>query len=296
MLDARRLTTLQAVLRTGSFAAAAAELGYTQSAVSQHIAELERATGLRLLDRRPVRPTEAGLVALRAADAAGEALAAAATELGALRDGAAGSVRLGTFASAATGLAAPALATFARTHPGVTVAVAQLEPAGAHEALVAGRIDLAITFDYDVAPQEPPGPVERVPLAGDPVLAALPRDHRFAARRTVELAELADEPWIAAPLAGLPLALLRDAAHRAGFRAAMEYDGDDFRAVLALVAAGLGLAVLPRLALHAAPGTVAVRPLADAPLTRRLYLARLRTARTPPAVAALEAAIRAQAT
>jgi len=194
MLDPRRLATLQAVLRTGSFAAAAEELGYTPSAVSQHIAELERAAGMRLLERRPVRPTEAGLVAARAAEASGRALAAAAAELRALRDGSAGTVRLGAFASAASALVAPALGRFGASHPRVRVALVQLETAAAHEALLDGRLDLAVTFDYDLAPQEPPDGVERVPLGDDPVLAALPAGHPLAGEETLELRALAGEP------------------------------------------------------------------------------------------------------
>jgi DNA-binding transcriptional LysR family regulator len=291
MLTGRRLATLEAVLRTGSFAAAAGELGYTQSAVSQHIAELERAAGLRLLERRPVRATGAGLVALRAARAAGEAIAAAETELRALREGRAGSVRVGAFASAASALAAPALADFARDHPGVEITLAQVEPREAYAGLVHDRLDLAIVFDYDRAPDAPPESVERTPLAEDPVLVALPEGHPLAAAPGVALAALAGEPWIAAPLAGLPLAALRD-GRTAGFEPGLRFDGDDFGTVLALVASGLGVALMPALAVRRPPAGVVVRPLDDPPLTRHLHTARLRTAREHPAAAALAAAIR----
>lgn len=294
MLDARRLATLRSVLEAGSFAAAARELGYTQSAVSQHIAELERAAGQRLLERRPVRATDAGLVALRAARAAGEAIAAAETELRALREGDAGSVRLGAFASAASALAAPAIATFAGDHPAVDVTLVQAETPEAHEGLVTDRLDLAITFDYDLAAYPPPETVERAALAEDPVLVALPAAHPLAGEPAVELAALAAEAWIAAPLAGLPLGALRGTGG-AGFEPRLRFEGDDFRTVLALVASGLGVALLPRLAMQQVPPAVAVRPLADPPITRRIYTARLRTGAVPPAVAGLEAAIRERA-
>ena len=291
MLDARRLATLDAVLRTGSFAAAADELGYTQSAVSQHIAELERATGQRLLDRRPVRPTPAGRIAQRAARAAGTAIAAAETELLALRTGDAGTVRLAAFASAVPALAAPALGAFAEAHPAVEVTLVQLETPAAYDGLVAGRLDLAITFDYDLDPSPAPDVVLRSPIAEDPLLVALPADHRLAAARSVRLAELADDAWIAAPLAGLPLGVLRD-ARGVGFQPRLRFEGDDFRAVLALVASRLGIALLPELAARDLPAGVALRPIAGAPLSRHLYTARLRTDATRPVVAALEAAIR----
>jgi DNA-binding transcriptional LysR family regulator len=114
MLDPRRLATLQAVVRAGSFAGAAEQLSYTPAAVSQHIAELERAIGLRLLERGPVRPTAAGQLALAADEAASRALAAAEAGLRALRDGEAGHLRIASFSSAASTLVTPALAKFAR--------------------------------------------------------------------------------------------------------------------------------------------------------------------------------------
>jgi DNA-binding transcriptional LysR family regulator len=295
MLDARRLATLESVLRTGSFAAAAAELGYTQSAVSQHIAELERAAGQRLLQRRPVRATAAGLVALRAAQATGQAIAAASTELRALRDGHAGKVRLGAFASAASALAAPALATFAHSHPGVDVTLVQVETPEAYQDLIHDRLDLALTFDYDLEPHEPPDAVERTFLADDPVLVALPATHPLSREPAIDITALAADVWIAAPLAGLPLATVR-AARGTGFQPRLRFEGDDFRTVLALIANGLGIAFVPRLATQHLPEAVTVRSLADAPLTRRIYTTRLRTRATRPAVTALEAAIRTQQT
>ncbi|MGI8421803.1 MAG: LysR family transcriptional regulator [Gaiellaceae bacterium] len=292
MLDARRLATLRAVLRTGSFSAAAAELGYTQSAVSQHIAELERASGMELLKRRPVRPTEAGLIALRAADATAEALAVAHTQLRAFRAGERGSIRLGAFASAASVLAAPALARFGVTHPAVQVTLVQLEAAEAYESLIDGRLDLAVTLDYNLAPHDAPQAVERALLAEDPVVAVLPPGHPLARKSRIELRSLADEPWIAAPLAGLPLNALSDAVGGPGFRPRIAFEGDDFRTVLALVANGVGIALAPRLAIHDLLHTVEIRPLARNPVTRFVYVARLRDGRLAPATIALEAAIR----
>jgi DNA-binding transcriptional LysR family regulator len=291
MLDARRLATLEAVLRTGSFAAAADELGYTQSAVSQHIGELERAAGQRLLARRPVRATAAGRIALRAAQTTGATIAAAETELRALRTGDAGALRLGAFASAASALAAPAIGAFARTHPGVDVALVQLETREAYDGLIRDRLDLAITFDYDLEPFPPPAAVERTLIAEDPLLAALPPGHRLADAPSVPLRALAEDDWIAAPLAGLPLGALRD-GDGAGFRPRLRFEGDDFRTVLALVAAGLGIALLPQLAAQDLPAGVTLREITGATLSRRLYTAQLRTEVARPAVAALATAIR----
>ena len=199
-----------------------------------------------------------------------------------------GHVAVGAFASAAATIAAPALARFTRTHPDVKVTLAQTEPREAHEALLAGRLDLALTFAYDLMPDDPPDGIQQVLLASDPVLAALPSDHALAQRETVRLAELADERWIAAPVAGLPLDGLRAAARTPGFRPAVHFEGDDFRTVLALVAAGMGVALLPRLALRQPPPGVAIAAVTDAPVTRLLHVARRRSTLAVPATDALE--------
>jgi DNA-binding transcriptional LysR family regulator len=268
----------------GSFAAAAKALGYTPSAVSQQIAELERAAGLPLLQRRPVRTTEAGLVALAAAATADEALAAAETELRALRQGHAGHVRLGTFGSAASAIVAPALALYATERPGVTVTVVQIETPPAYAALITGDLDLAITFDQP--PPEPvPQTITRTLLLTDPVLAALPATHPRAANSQVALSELAAERWITAPNAGAPN-LLEELDPPPTIGAC--YDGEDFAVVLAFVAAGLGVALVPALATRALPDGAVVRPLSDFSLNRDVYISRLHTRHIPPAVAALQ--------
>lgn len=280
MLDARWLRTLAAVVEHRSFGAAATALGYTQSAVSQQISELERAVGLPLLERRPVRPTAAGEVALAAARQAGAVLDAAATELRALRDGTAGTVRLGAFRSAAEALVAPALGGFAQRHPDVHVAIAQLETPDAHDALIAGTIDLAVTFDDGAA--DAPAPITRRRLLTDAVLVALPEHHPLAAVPQVTMHDLQDERWIDAPLAGF--APLLPPPRRRG----TSYDGDDFAVVLALVAAELGVALVAGLAARRPVPGVVTRPLAGTGLDRGVFLARLHTRTVAPAVAALE--------
>jgi DNA-binding transcriptional LysR family regulator len=291
MLDARRLATLQAVARAGSFARAAATLGYTQSAVSQHVSELERSVGLRLLERRPVRLTDAGAVAVAAAESIGNAIAAAESLLDRMRSGTAGHVRLGAFASAASAIAAPALATFADTHPDVSVTLIQVEPPQAYDALISGELDLALVFDYDLAPHTPPAQIARTLLAKERLLAALPTGHPLAVQESVTLRMLASEPWIAAPLAGLPLDALR-AGNTTGFRPRLRFVGDDFATVVALVAHGVGAAVVPQLAAGLVGDGVLLKPLDDAPLQRRLYTARLQTDFPFATASALETVIK----
>lgn len=294
MLDLHRLRTLQAVVDAGSFANAAALLGYTQSAVSQHVAELERAAGTRLVERRPVRVTPAGEVALRAARSARATLDAADDELRALREGFTGTVRLGAFASAASTLGAAAIGRLARDRPDVRVTLTQCEPSAAYDGLLRGGLDLALTFSRAHGTAAPPDGVATSVLQDDPFLVALPAAHRLARDRSLALDGLAGEAWVDAPGAGVPLTALRALADRDGFAAGARFDGDDFRIVLGLVAAGLGFALVPHLALVVVPPGVAVRPVRGTPIVRHVLLARGTAAPVSPATEALERALRAR--
>lgn len=287
-IEPRLLVTLAAVVRLGSFAAAAAELGYTQSAVSQQIADLERRAGLRVIDRRPVRPTAAGTILLRVASETHTAMARAAAELAALDEGSTGEVRLSAFVSAANSIVPAALATLRGTHPGVLVSVTQLETADSYERLSRGDVDLAITFDYDRFPQPQPPGLRRTALCRDPVVVALPAAHPLAGKRSVSLADLADESWIGTPVTDVHLGLLAELARSPGFKPRLAFDGDDFRTVLVLVAHGLGIAPLPTLALaDTMPGVIAV-PITEEPLVRNVYTCRLDTTRAAAVITHLE--------
>ncbi|MET7328360.1 LysR family transcriptional regulator [Nonomuraea sp. NPDC005650] len=294
-LEPRLLATLEAVVRLGSFAAAAEELGYTQGAVSQQIADLERRAGLRLLDRRPVRATAAGAVLLRAEGAVRAAMTRARTELEALDAGLSGEVRLGAFVSAAAGIVPPALAAFRRAYPGVRVTLNQYETEDGYQRLLRGDIDLAVTFDYDWFPLPPPPGLRRSLIGRDPVMVVLPVGHALAGRASLSLADLADEPWIGTPVTGTQLGPLAEPARSAGLRARLAFVGDDFRTVLQLVAHELGIAVLPALALTDPVAGVVARPIAGEPLVRFLYCCRIDTAGAPAIVTRLETCLSAVA-
>ncbi|WP_211121492.1 LysR family transcriptional regulator [Streptomyces yatensis] len=294
-IEPRHLVTLEAVVRLGSFAAAAEEVGYTQSAVSQQIAELERRAGLRVIERRPVRPTAAGRVLLEAQGSVRTAMTRAAAELAALDAGLAGAVRLSAFVSAAGSIVPPALARFRATHPRVDVTLNQHETQAGYQGLLRGDLDLAVTFDYDRYPQpEPPG-VHRTLIGRDPVLVALPTRHPLAQRPSLSLAELADEAWIGTPVTGAQLDLLAELARSTGFTSRLAFEGDDFRTVLGLVAHGLGIALLPALALTGPVNGIVARPITEEPLVRFLYSCRVDTSRVPTIVARLETCLAATA-
>ncbi|MEU3558888.1 LysR substrate-binding domain-containing protein [Kitasatospora sp. NPDC006786] len=294
-LDPRLLATLEAVVRHGSFNAAARELGYSAPAVSQQIAELERRAGLILIERRPVRATPAGRVLLDAEQRVRSALAAAAVELDAMRAGTAGRIRLGAFASSAAGIVPKALAELHSIYPDVQVSLSQVEPDAGYNRLKRGDMDLALSYDYDFIPVPPPRTLRRLLVARDPVVAVVPAEHHLAHRDVIDLADLASETWIAAPEAALRLELLAQMAKTPGFQARLEYDGDDFNTVLGFVSAGLCVAVMPRLALPPGITQVVARPLAGPELTRFIYTVRIDTRHAPRALLALERMLAAQA-
>lgn len=289
--DPRHLRTLEAVVRLGSFAAAAQELGYTQSAVSQQVAELERRVGTRVLARRPVRATEAGTVLLETETAISASMSRAATELAALAEGTVGEVRLGAFISAASSVVPPALAHLRSSHPGVHITLRELEQSETYALLFRGELDLAITFDYEHAPESAPNGIRQNHLMNDPIMVVLPVGHPLAGADSVDPAEVPSDAWIntTVDVAGLTAPSEEDGsggAHR------LDFEGQDFRTALNLVAAGLGVALLPRLLLPGSPPGVVVLPMSQPKLVRRLYTCRLDTRAVTASIRRLEGYLR----
>jgi DNA-binding transcriptional LysR family regulator len=245
MLDVTRLRVLAAVARHGSVTAAAHALNYAQPSVSHHLARLEAETGSRLLQRvgRGVRLTDAGvLLAARAEEIIGR-LDAAEEELAAYTGLRTGRVRLAAFPSALSTLVPVAAARFADDHPGVELQLSEAEPPEAVRMLRAGEADVALVFDYPDDPATGPA-LRRVPLLREPTYLVTP-SHRPAA----ELASYAGARWIAG-CERCRRHLVRICA-AAGFVPDVSFTTDDYVAVQGLVAAGLGVTLLPGLALAA---------------------------------------------
>ena len=287
MLDVNRLRVIDAVARHGSVTAAARELHYSQPTVTHHIARLETETGAQLLQRvgRGIRLTPAGqLLADRAAEIIGR-IDAADAELSAHVGLSAGRVRLAGFSSAIGSLVPRAAAGLAATHPGLQISLTDMHPPEALELLRTGKIEVAIIFRYDETEAEPAG-VRLHHLLDDPVYLLSRRGGR-------KLAALRDETWIAGceRCRSHLLALCADA----GFEPRIGYTSDDMVVMQALVAAGLGVATLPGLALrsHRAEGIVASRLPGS---QRHVYAATYGEPPDPPAVAALLAALADAAT
>ncbi|MCM2421112.1 LysR family transcriptional regulator [Streptomyces sp. SID13666] len=263
MIEARHLRVLRAVARTGSFSAAARELGCTQPAVSQQMKALELSAGTTLLIRtgREMRLTEAGEALVRHAAGILAGLTAAEEEVAAIAGLRAGRVRLSSFPSGSSTLVPTAVAGMRAAHPGTKISLVEAEPPKSVEMLRAGDCDITLAFRY----VDLPTPAEEQwddlvvrPLLTDRLVGLVPAGHRLAAGdRPVRIEELAEEEWIA----GCPRCRrhLVEVCERAGFTPRIDFATDDYPAVVGLVAAGLGVAVLPELALEAVrPKGVAV--------------------------------------
>ncbi|MFE0464582.1 LysR substrate-binding domain-containing protein [Kitasatospora sp. NPDC058965] len=318
MIEARHLRVLRAVARTGSFSAAARELGCTQPAVSQQMKALEKAIELPLVVRsgRGVQLSEAGEVLLKHASGILAGLSAAEQEVAAIAGLRAGRVRLVSFPTASSTLVPPAVAQLRGAHPGVRVSLVEAEPPESLAMLRGGECEIALAFRYpDQTPHQPPGHgVGRAaraqavlaaaetaaaadwsdlvvrPLLDDPLVGLLPSGHPLADRdeeHPVRLAELAGEQWIA----GCPQCRghLVELCAGAGFEPRIDFATDDYPAVVGLVAAGLGVAVLPGLALAAvrrdAVAAVPVHAAGGGPARREVVALTLPDLAEVPAVA-----------
>ncbi|KUL35809.1 LysR family transcriptional regulator [Actinoplanes awajinensis] len=289
MLDVTRLRVLAAVARHGSVTAAAQALHYAQPSVSHHLARLEAETGSRLVQRagRGIRLTEAGrMLADRAEEILGR-LDAAETELAALTGLRSGRVRLAAFPSALGTFVPAAAAGFAAAHPGVDLRFTEAEPPDAVRLLRAGEVEVALLFGYPDAGAPDLDGLRHELLLAEPLHLVTP-----AGWAGDTLADHRDRPWIAG-CERCRVALVRACA-ASGFAPDIRFTTDDYVAVQALVAAGLGVTVLPGLALcaHHNPG---VRTIALPGAGRSVYLAVYGEPPDPPATVALLDQVRAVA-
>lgn len=297
-MEIRDLKGFLAVARCGSFTAAATELGYTQSAVSQQVAALEQELGRRLLERRPVRVTPAGARLVEHASRIMLRIDAARSELAQLDPGS-GHLAIGVCPLAAPDVLARALRRVRARRPALRVTVRSLDAARALSEVAAGDVDLALVDGF-TAPGNPlglgdAGLLLSTALVERPVVVALPAGHPLASRRELDLEVLADAPWVAATsLAGAGPGGVPGATTSGGGMShdgAVTYDGTDVPTLLSLVAAGHGSALLPAAAIHA-PGIVAV-PLGRPSLVHRTEALMLRASH--PGRAALIDELRAAA-
>jgi len=287
------MKVLREVAAQGSFSAAAESLSFTQSAVSQQIAALERECGASLVERGPrgIRLTDAGRALVDHADAILARLDEAEEELAAIAGLKGGRLRLAAFQSAGATLVPRAMAEFHRRHPEVELSVKHAEQDDAQQLLRAGDVDVAVVMDFDDQPILGRD-FELTHLLRDPYCLILSADHPLAKRRTVKLSDLADDPWIVPQTgSGCREGAIR-ACRFAGFEPRLAIESDDNEQVQAFVAGGLGVGLWPRLALTNLQPGVAVKPLADGGLERAVYAATLADGYCSPATAKMIESLR----
>ncbi|SCG66523.1 LysR family transcriptional regulator [Micromonospora inositola] len=296
MLDVRRMQLLRTVVTSGSVTAAARELGYTASAVSQQMAALEKEAGIALLERtgRGVRPTDAGRLLAEYAARIGKHVAEAETALADLRAGRTGRVTFSYFATAGASLVAPALARLRQEHPGVRVELKLADPEDPLPEVKEGRADLALV----VRPPDrlPTDGIRFVHLLDDGYRAVLPAGHRLAGKRVLDLADLADEPWVGSEWPGPCLDAILDACDSAGFSPRTVVQSEDYATAQGFVAAGLGVSLVPQLGLGGRHPGVVVRKVRNPVPVRAIYAAVRESSPVQPALRGLLDALRQAAT
>jgi DNA-binding transcriptional LysR family regulator len=268
MFDSTRLRVFREVVERGSFSAAADALSFTQPAVSRQIATLEREAGAQLLERLPrgIRLTEAGRVLHGHAEAILDRIAAAHTQVEAVARLQAGRLRIGAFPTANATVVPQAIAAFAHEHPDVELSLEEAVSSELIPRLRAGELDVALATGPSESEIEDLAVVE---LAEDPMLVALPRDHPLARKEKLRLGDLRDETWIEGGPVGCRRPLLRACAV-AGFEPRIRFGAEQWLGKQGLVAAGVGVTLIPGLAVATVRDDIIMRSLGpDAP-TRRI--------------------------
>ena len=274
MLNLDRLRALHAVSAHGSINAAATTLNVTTSAVSQQLAKLEAETGQVLLERhgRGVRLTAAASALVSRTQRVLSLLEEAEAELDADETAVAGPITIAAFATAARGLAPQVIAALRRQFPQLAITFHEQEPHESIPKLVRRDVDLIIINDWENAPLALPDGLTKAPLFDDVADIALPPGHRLAKARRMKLGDLAGEEWIAWPSGSICHDFLIHTLRKAGTEPRISHTAGEYATQLALVAAGLGACVLPRLGRGPVPDGVQVLPSEPA-LRRHVYAA-----------------------
>jgi DNA-binding transcriptional LysR family regulator len=263
MLNVQRLRVLREVAAQGSFSEAATALSYTQSAVSQAVATLESETGATLIvrDRRGVRPTAAGAALVGHAEAVLARLDAAEADMAAIVGVRGGRLRMASFPTAGATLAPLAIVAFRAAHPAVELSLAEGEPEEIAPRLRAGEFDLALLFEFRGVSEGLGAGLRRVELLDDPMHVALPMGHPLVDKRELRLADLSGEAWVQTSASSPCARHVVRSCHAAGFEPTVSFESDDYQTVQGLVGAGVGVALIPQLALSTVRPDIRVRAL-----------------------------------
>jgi DNA-binding transcriptional LysR family regulator len=284
MLDVRRMRVLREVVLRGSFSGAAESLHLSQSAVSQQVAALEREAGLRLLERTSDGPklTAAGERLVDHADAVISRLDEAERELAEIAGLEGGRLRLISFPTASATLMTLAMSEFRRRHPGIELQFAEGEPEESAPAIRRGDYDVALAFDFVALPADFGRDIDAELVYTDPMRVGLPPGHPLAASERVDLADLSEEDWLCGEQPSSCRQHVIAACRAAGFEPRIAFESDDYQVLQGLIAAGLGVGLLPTLAQW--DPAVELRDIEGAEPVRRVWsLARDAESRSPAA-------------
>src|SRR5215208_3835122 len=299
MLDLKRLRLLHELHRRGTVGAVAEVLSYSPSTVSQQLHVLQREAGTTLLEPagRNLRLTDAALVLVQHAERLLAAVERAEGDLAAAAAGAvAGVVRDGSFQTASHHLLLPSMSALQREHPGVQIRLVESEPEPALEALTSHQLDLVLADEWTGAPRPRLPGLDREDMFEEPVKIAVPAAHPVAQGATVALSDLADAAWAAGDPGGGMAELVRRVCNgHGGFEPHIRHHTNELGMLLALVAHGQAVTLLPEIALVGAPSSVAARPIAGMALARTVFTAARTGADRRPALAAVRDALRAAA-
>jgi DNA-binding transcriptional LysR family regulator len=286
MLNVARLRVLREVAARGSFSEAADALSYTQSAVSQAVATLEAELGVTLIerDRGAIRASAAGAALVDRADAILAQLDAAEDEVAAIAGARGGRLRIASFPTAGATLMPLAIATFRASHPEVELSLAEGDPEDVVPRLRGGEFDLALLFEFRGVSEKLGAGMRRFELLEDPMRLALPGGHPLAAKPSIGLGDLSGEAWVQTSAPSPCARHVVRACHAAGFEPNVAFESDDYQTVQGLVAAGVGVALIPQLALTSVREDIAIRSLRPRSPVRRVLAATPRGAAMMPAV------------
>ena len=285
MINPMHLQTLESVCRTGSFAETARVLGYTPSAISQQIQALERTLGVALFEREAhrARPNRIALQIVEASRGAVVELAKLDDEVSRLVEGRRGAFHIATFATASVGFVAAGLAELLRSRPELSLSLIEGEPDDTVPLVMDGTVDLAVVYEYGLAPRTWPATIALEDLADEPLHLLIPAQRTpwapspddldsGDARRILQ--DLSDAPWISSGSAtGGAEALARLCATE-GFSPRIAFRANNYDVLLHLVANGLGVAIAPDLAVRPHPGIRAFRLTSDRAFRRILFASR----------------------
>lgn len=272
MLTPTQLKAIREVVTTGSLRSAAARLGYSPSAVSQQISSIERQLGVTLFERsaRSVRPTAAGAQLARLATRVLSELDSVEEEMRSYASAQSGRLHLGSFWSAGFRLVPAVLLELIQGHPGVDLRYEENDWQTTLPAVVEGALDLAVVAQYGTVPRSYPPECTQELILEEPLYLLLPKDHRLAQRSQIQVSDLAEERWICASDDTDAAGSLHHICASAGFRPQIIFQTNDYNLPIELVRHGLGVAIVPQLALVDSAEVVQIR-LANPSYVRKVY-------------------------